>query len=154
MSFAFFGAEEWHLAGSRAFVAELGKEALAKIPFVLNIDGIGRGSLLDVGVGPEWFEWAVLDAITRHLDDGPVRAETTFPPLLGSDHAPFYEAGVPAAHLTFNDWPLLHRPEDLPTSESVHNIGLVIDLAQALIHALSAALADPPHETKSSAIAS
>lgn len=144
VTFAFFGGEEWHLAGSRTFVASLSKNGLPPISMALNIDGIGRGDLLEVGVGPEWLEWAVFRALQAQLADTGLRVQTTFPPLPASDHAAFYDAGIPAAHLTINDWPLLHRPDDRPDPASARNMGIVADLAEALVRELPASLPPEP----------
>lgn len=129
----FFSGEEWHLAGSRAFVEDLNPKELARVAFVLNVDGIGRGRLLEVSVGPESFEWNVKRLVDSHGRRNGIRCVTRFPPLPGSDHAPFYEAGIPAAHLTFNDWQILHRFDDTPNDGSAENIVYVIDLVLHLL---------------------
>jgi hypothetical protein len=136
VEFAFFGGEEWHLAGSRAFVRDRDESGLDAVDFVLNIDGLGRGNFLEVSAGPEAFEWEVRQAIRAFRSPRRLRIESTFPPLISSDHSPFYQAGLPVAHLTFNDWPLLHRAEDLPTTGSVENIAHVVELVEQLVRTL------------------
>lgn len=144
----FFAAEEWHLAGSRSLVEGLNETERANIEYVLNLDGLGRGSLLEVSVGPESFE----DELTRQIRDFAedtrpnLRVVPRFPPLMGTDHAPFYAAGIASAHLTFNDWELLHRPEDVPRRECAQNMEWIALLIDQLVRVLSPWESPPLHD--------
>jgi hypothetical protein len=131
----FFTAEEWHLAGSRAYVAAATDSELAAVDLVLNIDGLGRGNHLEVSVGPEPLERELLRAVTAYAGETsrPLQLTSRFPPLVGTDHAPFYAAGVPAAHLTFNDMQRLHQPNDLPNGGIGANIAWTVPLVQRLV---------------------
>ncbi len=137
----FFTAEEWHLAGSRSYVAAATEQQLASIDLVLNIDGLGRGNHLEVSVGPESLEHPLLTSIRSYADSTrrPLQTTSRFPPLIGSDHAPFHAVGVPAVHLTFNDMPRLHQPNDLPNQGIASNISWTVPLVQSLVADL-----DPP----------
>jgi len=142
----FFAAEEWHLAGSRAFVSSLSAAERSGIDFVLNLDGLGRGDLLECSVGPEEFEYAVGAALRNFGTNRKLTVASRFPPLMGTDHAPFYAAGIPSAHLTFNDWHLLHRPEDLPTRGSASNIAWTVSAVEHLIDVLERPGRAPLHD--------
>lgn len=133
VEFVFFSGEEWHLAGSQAFVRDQNHAEMDGIAFVINIDGLGRGDFLELSVGPEAFEWEVRRAIKTFPHERKLRLESTFPPLVSSDHAPFYQAGIPVMHLTFNDWPLLHHRDDLPNEGSVANIVYTMGLVEHLV---------------------
>jgi Peptidase family M28 len=131
----FFTAEEWHLAGSRSYVASRTEQDLASVDLVLNIDGLGRGDHLEVSVGPESLEHPLLASIRCYADSTgrPLELTSRFPPLVGTDHAPFHAAGVPAAHLTFNDLHRLHQPTDLPNQGIAANIAWTVPLMQRLV---------------------
>lgn len=135
----FFTAEEWHLTGSQAFVRECPPAELEQIRYVLNIDGLGRGDLMEGSIGPELFEWTVHRAVKTYaeIQGRQLKVETRFPPMMGTDHAPFYEVGIPSAHLTFNDWPLLHHRDDVPNRESAANIAFTVGLLSYLIETLA-----------------
>lgn len=143
----FFAAEEWHLAGSRALVRSLGEAERSHIDFVLNIDGLGRGDFLECSVGPETFEHDLTSQIRRfHSGRTSLEVSSRFPPLMGTDHAAFYAAGIPSAHITFNDWRILHRPEDIPNRESARNIAWTIALVEHLEEVLDRPERAPYHD--------
>lgn len=134
----FFTAEEWHLAGSRSFIESASQSALDSIDFALNIDGLGRGNMLEVFAGPERFEQELTEEIrtfAAHSRDN-LRVVSRFPPTMGTDHASFYAAGVPSAHLTFNDLNRLHQPDDLPNDGIAANIAWTVPLVQQLVDVL------------------
>jgi Zn-dependent M28 family amino/carboxypeptidase len=130
-----FTAEEWHLAGSREFVSRLTDEERDSIDFVLNLDGLGRGDLLEVFAGPETFERDLLAVVARETGAtrAGLRVRSRFPPTCGTDHASFYAAGIPAAHLTFNDLHRLHQPDDTPNEGIARNIVWTVGLVERLI---------------------
>jgi hypothetical protein len=131
----FFTGEEWHLSGSRAYVAIATPEELDRIDFVWNIDGIGSGDLLEAFAGPETFEAAFVAAIKEFADrDRPnLRLISRFPPTIGTDDAAFYDVGVPTGFLTFNNLNKLHQPNDLPTRGIARNVAWTIPLVHELI---------------------
>jgi hypothetical protein len=132
---AFFTAEEWHLAGSRSYVSGATEQDLRAVDLVLNIDGLGRGNHLEVSVGPESLEHPLLTSIQSYANSTrpSLKLTSRFPPLVGTDHAPFYAAGIPAAHLTFNDTQRLHQPNDLPNHGIARNIAWTVPLVQRLV---------------------
>jgi Zn-dependent M28 family amino/carboxypeptidase len=130
----FFGAEEWNLAGSRAYVSALvDKGGLGEIDCVLVLDGFGRGSVLDVWVGPEAFEWEIARACASYASGRSVSIRFTSPPLPGSDHVPFWEEGTPAAMLTFNDQDVIHSSSDVPNEGSLANMVYAVGLVEYLV---------------------
>lgn len=136
VEFVLFGGEEWHLAGSRSYVSSHLSE-LGRVAAALCFDGIGRGDNCEVWCGPEPFELTLLGAIERFESNRPearVHFLSKCPPPPGSDHASFYEAGLNAAEITFNDLELLHRPEDVPNESSRRNIDYMVDLGVFLIN--------------------
>ena len=131
----FFTAEEWHLGGSRHFVAKAAPDYLAELDFVLNIDGLGDGDLIELAGGPEPFEQklyaAVVENVLRTRPGTAVR--TRFPATKGTDDASFAARGVPTGFLTFNNWHKLHQPDDLPTPGIARNIAWCVPLAKELL---------------------
>ncbi len=135
-----FGAEELDLGGSRAYVRQRRVEnSLAKLFAVLNLDGLGRGNTLDIWAGPEsfaQFAWDCASDAIRNWPHNQSSAGSTstlstnvppdlaliYPPPPGSDHAAFYEAGIPAIMLTFNDQPILHQAVDTYDSRMLTNM--------------------------------
>lgn len=129
---AWFGAEEWLLAGSKAYVK--GQSASGVLPeLMINIDGVGRNNTLEAWYGPD----ALLPELRRTVE--PIAAkqgfETTykFPPPPGSDHAPFYDVGCAVCMLTFNDLEILHRPEDEVDENNLSNMLRMLDLVGGLL---------------------
>jgi hypothetical protein len=122
-----FGGEEWNLAGSRAYVRDR-KDQVDRMQFVVNVDGMGRGNLLEVWVGPEALEIAVRDWLQAFGDAGRVHTLFRLPPPAGSDHTPFFEAGVPAVMFTFNDLEILHSRQDVYDPVCLPNMAYVAGL--------------------------
>lgn len=127
-----FGAEEWLLRGSHAYVETLEQEK--RLPdFMLNLDGMGRGDTLEVWYGPDrWLPRLdrILEPIARELG---IDLKYIFPAPPGSDHAPFYDRGIPVCMLTFNDGEILHRPEDVIEDSKLNNMRRAVKMASALI---------------------
>ena len=100
-------AEELHLAGARAFVAELARQGrLQNIDACLNLDGTGRGEALEAWVGPEKLAERLYPIVGNDV-------RFVFPPPPSGDHYAFWERGIPSVMLTFNDPEILHRPDDV-----------------------------------------
>lgn len=124
----FTSGEEQHLAGSRAFVKELDAAGkLSNVSFCLNLDGTGRGRVLEAWVGPG----ALAERIHPALRAEEVRFISPPPP--SGDHFAFWERGIPAVMLTYNDPEILHRPEDVPDPRKARNAKRMIELAANVI---------------------
>ncbi|WP_159500606.1 M20/M25/M40 family metallo-hydrolase [Microbacterium sp. 18062] len=143
----FFTAEEWHLGGSRHYVAQAdaadalapgSPDGIADLDFVLNIDGLGRGSFLEAFASPETFDTALHESIVEHAAASrpDLTVVSRFPPTTGTDDASFYRAGVPSAFLTFNDLHRLHQPDDLPNEGIAGNVAWTVGLARRLVDTL------------------
>jgi hypothetical protein len=140
-----FGAEELDLGGSRAYVEQRqSAKTLDGVCAALNLDGFGRGDLLEIWAGPEtaaqlaWDctqralkHWQMVKAGEEPLD--PPQISLTTPPPPGSDHAPFYETGIPVIMLTFNDQEIIHRAVDLYDTRMLKNMARGGRIALSLI---------------------
>jgi hypothetical protein len=58
------------------------------------------------------------------------------PPLPGSDHLPFWQAGVPATAITYHPYPEYHTPEDTLALVDEQRLEDAVDLAERLVSAL------------------
>ncbi|TFD70484.1 M28 family metallopeptidase [Cryobacterium sp. Hb1] len=134
----FFTGEEWHLSGSRAYVAQAHQTALDDVGYVINIDGLGRGKFLESFGAPERFEVAFSGTIRRYIEStrGGLDVISRFPPPMGTDDAAFYAVGVPSGFMTFNDFNRLHQPEDVPNHEIAANIVWTVGLVDHLVRNL------------------
>lgn len=134
----FFTAEEWHLSGSRAYVQQASQQHLDNIGYVLNIDGLGRGTFIESFAAPERFEVAFSHAIRDYIEltRPGLGVVSRFPPPAGTDDAAFYAAGVPSGFMTFNDLDRLHQPEDIPNHEIAANIAWTTKLVRSLVDTL------------------
>ena len=108
--FVLFGAEELGLIGSRHYVSSLDEAARRRIKAMLNFDMVGVGDEAWLLIGsPELQERMVRLA-------GQLGIETQSGRLgggMGSDHASFMAAEIPALMFhRYND-PLLHTPQDV-----------------------------------------
>ncbi len=131
----FFTAEEWHLGGSRHYVATASQTDLDAIDYAFNIDGLGRGSFIETFGAPEAFGTRFHEMLLRYTQQTRPELITRarFPPTTGTDDASFYRAGVPSLYLTFNDLHRLHQPDDLPDERIARNIVWTTGLVQHVI---------------------
>jgi hypothetical protein len=135
----FFTAEEWHLGGSRHYVASLDAAERDQIDFVLNLDGLGRGDILEAFAGPEAFGVTFHDAVLAHAaaTGRSLRLLSRFPPTKGTDDASFHAAGIPSAFVTFNDLIRLHQPDDQPNEGIAANVAWTVPLARIVAESTS-----------------
>lgn len=122
ITIAFTDAEECRLAGG-IHLAEGYRRG--DLDYMLNVDGIGRGNEMEIWSGPADFERQVMEIL---LEDPALPLQCyRNPPPPGSDHAPFYDQGIPCAMLTFNDQGIIHTPMDryndrlIPNMEKMFN---------------------------------
>jgi aminopeptidase YwaD len=134
--FVLFGAEEVGLFGSVRFVESLTPAEEKTLEGMLNFDM--------VGVGTQWFfsgsarmtDLAAVEADERGLD-----YIVDSSPSIGSDHASFTNAGVPAVffHSLFEvvaDDPHYHTAEDLAEHVQPTRMAEIADLGLAVIDTL------------------
>ena len=136
--FVAFSAEELGLIGSRKYV----KEPLVPIDksiAMLNLDMVGRlrnDRLTVYGTGSSKTWSPLLDAFAPRQGLTIVGKPSGYGP---SDHASFYEAGVPVLHFFTGFHPQYHRPEDDVEHLNVEGMrriaGLVADLVTTLAQA-------------------
>ena len=138
--FVLFGSEEVGLIGSARFVDSLTAAQKTKLEGVLNLDMVGTGS--------QWFLAgpAELSNLAKKLADErglKSRASTDSPEQLGSDHASFLNAGIPAIFihrytLTLADDPHYHTSEDKAEYVQATPLADIGEVALAMIQALLA----------------
>jgi len=131
----FFTAEEWHLGGSRHHVEEATRAELDRLDYVLNVDGLGRGSFLEAFASPESFSTSFRDAVLSYAAETRPDLELTtrFPPTSGTDDASFHRVGVPSAFVTFNDLHRLHQPDDEPNEGIAANVSWAVGLVERVV---------------------
>lgn len=122
--------EEFDLRGARARCAKDQEKTAA----VINLDGVGRENILEVWSGPESFE----RKIRTYLDKSSEEFTPVYicPPPPGSDHAPYFEKGIPVCMLTFNDQGILHTPEDVYEESKLANMSKIVRLTLGLMEHL------------------
>ncbi|TAJ17760.1 MAG: M28 family peptidase [Dehalococcoidia bacterium] len=101
-----FGAEEYGLWGSQAYIKQHG---VAGIRFVLNFDMVAKVSGAQV-VGDPALQEKILSMLKQAGKAGFRPGQ--FPPFATSDHASFVSAGVPAVTFYAGDDPQIHQPGD------------------------------------------
>lgn len=123
--------EEFNLVGSRKRCEKTKEE---DIRFVLNIDGVGREKILEVWSGPESME----RRIRKILDQSREEFNSIYkcPPPPGSDHAPYFTAGIPVCMLTFNDQGILHSPKDIFRESLIENMEVMVRISLDLLEQL------------------
>lgn len=117
----FFGAEEFSLAGSQAYVERLSEKELEDIGFMINLDGFGRGNQLECWVGADWVEEGLWKKL-NHSDRLFSQWKMISPPPPGSDHTPFYLKDIPVAMFTVNDQDIIHTSRDIPNEKMLNNM--------------------------------
>ncbi|MFQ5655688.1 MAG: M20/M25/M40 family metallo-hydrolase, partial [Planctomycetota bacterium] len=111
--FAAFSGEEWELRGSRHYVAQMEAWPAAEAMAMINLDTVGRLegraiTVLGAGSAREWPHITMGIRFTTGVESTAVEDD-----LLGaSDQRSFFDAGVPAIHLTSGANPDYHRPSD------------------------------------------
>lgn len=108
----FFGAEEWGLRGSRAFVAQAPK---GSVTAMLNADTVGRRGVdgvcvVGITVHPALGRVVAAAVEQCHLDLGREIDQRAY--AHGSDHWPFHQAGVPAVDLWSGDYLVMDTRAD------------------------------------------
>jgi hypothetical protein len=129
-----FDAEEWDLAGSRAFVLQPPVPASA-IVFMLNLDMVGRlrgrDLLIDVSVA-DLPTRALADSVARAV--GVAASRTSFTEGR-SDHASFTALNVPALSLTSGFHSDYHRVTDVASRIDLPGLARIVDVAEGIVRA-------------------
>ena len=104
---------------------------ISDVDYLINVDGAGRGDVLEVWCGYEPFERELIE----YLQEDEIFLQKVYknPPPPGSDHVPFYERGIDCCELTVNDQDLLHMPEDDYQEEVLENMKRLLPLVLKVI---------------------
>ncbi len=130
-----FGAEEIGLFGSRHHVDAMSDAEIADIRAMLNFDAFGSGSRLVVSG-----DGALLDAAAYIGAELGIDMDAGGEDLsrVGSDHAPFHAAGVPALFVISNDITRINSPADRIQHIAPELLGDAAALSIALLDWLAA----------------
>ena len=104
----FFGVEEIGLFGSKHYVDELSEEERDEIIAMLNFDAMGKGNASVVGsegIVDRTIEYAASNGIDLNRSNESAG--------LGSDHASFINADIPALFFFGDDFSIINSPEDV-----------------------------------------
>jgi len=134
--FVLFGAEEIGLIGSAHFVESLTPVEEETLEAMLNFDMVGVGIQWLFAGSPSMTDLAAAEAEERDLE---YIVESSLP--IGSDHASFINAGIPAVffHSLFvvvSDDPHYHTAEDRAEHVQSTRMAEVAELGLAVIDAL------------------
>ncbi len=105
--FVLFGAEEFGLFGSAAFVEGLAEGEVNGMRAMLNLDVVGTAAALTLIGDEDLIELARIEA----QEVGVAAAAGQVPAGAGSDHFSFQEAGIPVIFFYRHD-PLIHSQQD------------------------------------------
>lgn len=128
-----FGAEEYGLWGSQAYVKQHGT---AGVRFLLNFDMVGKATDPQI-VGEAGLQEKVLGLLKQGGKTG-FRAGQ-FPPFASSDHVSFSSAGIPAVTFHSGDDPLIHDPRDTVENVDRASVETMLAAAELAINGLAAA---------------
>lgn len=146
--FAGFSGEELGLVGSKRYVREP-VVPLNKTVAMLNLDMVGRlreGKLTIYGgeTSPIWPK--LLDDSLAAKDFSISRRAGGFGP---SDHASFYEKGIPVLHFFTGFHPQYHRPGDDAELLNIEGMRQITNLVVELVVALADPEMQPSHRAQS-----
>lgn len=105
--FVLFGAEEFGLFGSAAFVERLADDEVNGMRAMLNLDVVGTEAALTLIGDEDMIELARIEA----QEAGVAATAGEVPAGAGSDHFSFQEAGIPVVFFYRHD-PLIHSQQD------------------------------------------
>jgi hypothetical protein len=136
---AFFGAEEWGLAGSRRFAAER-PEGVPAVAAAMTLDAVGGAGIEEVDVVGVSVYPALAAAASRCLAGAglrPGRDIDKFAFAWGSDHYALHRAGIPAIDLFSMEYRAMHTPEDAPSTVDPEKTARIARAAAAWALSLS-----------------
>lgn len=130
----FFGAEEFALAGSNAYVERLSKKELEDVALMINLDGFGRGKELECWVGTEWLEQTIWKQLIEEQQNLFSQWKMVSPPPPGSDHTPFFNKDVPVVMFTVNDQEIIHSNRDIPDESMLNNMIKILEFLKIILN--------------------
>ncbi len=125
-----FGAEEYGLWGSQAYIRAHGTQGMK---FLLNFDMVGKVTGAEI-VGDGSLQERILTLLKQAGKTG-FRAGQ-FPPFASSDHASFTSAGVPAVTFYSGNDDVIHQPGDTPANVDRASIETMLAAAELAIAGL------------------
>lgn len=129
----FFGGEEFALAGSSAYVDSLSEKEREEVALMINLDGFGRGDILECWVSGERLEQNLWQMLMEEKELLFSRWKMVSPPPPGSDHTPFFNIGIPVVMFTVNDQEIIHTNRDLPEESMFRNMVKILQFLQILL---------------------
>jgi Zn-dependent M28 family amino/carboxypeptidase len=128
-----FGAEEWGLRGSKAFLERWPKDQ--PIVAMIQADTVGRRGIPDVSVVGVSKYPLLAQVVSAALEQanlvvGKDIDQHAF--AYGSDHWSFHEAGIPAVDLWSGDYAVMHTENDIAEgvdASKVSHIGRALAMA-------------------------
>jgi len=133
----FFCAEEWALAGSARYLADMDPIERARIKFNINLDTVAGDMALTAMIS----DFPALDAVVQDAGRAVgVNVQTWLPLMPNSDHANFARHGIPALRLTAGFGKPESRVNNILSAGDVPSIIAEEELRQAV--AVACALAD------------
>lgn len=132
-----FCAEEWALAGSARYLADLDPAERARIKFDINLDTVAGDMSLTAMISD--FP-ALAPVVAQAATDAGVSVDTWLPLMPNSDHANFARHGIPALRLTAGFGKPDSRVNNILSAGDVPGIITEPEMQQAL--AVTCALAD------------
>jgi Iap family predicted aminopeptidase len=136
--FIAFAAEEWWLYGSHYFVKEaVSRDEIGSYKAVVNCDPLGPGDRLECWVGPESLR-KLADEVQHTLGTVEHYPMQWRDPVDGSDHYPFWLAGVPACFPIFMPHtPEYHQPTDTIDLVQLPKLEIIMDVVEAIARRLA-----------------
>lgn len=133
LEFVVFGGEELGFWGSSSYVQAF-NDSLERVKAIVNLDTFGSNrSKVEIGASQDLFDLCRTVAEKRKITVDCWNV----PPRAASDQQPFVEKGIPAVWLAnCGGDQRYHTPLDVPAEMSPENIGVVADLAYALVEEL------------------
>lgn len=132
--FVLFGAEEFGLFGSKAYVESLSSDELNGLRGMVNLDVVGNANSLELLGDDDLIDVARLAAEGLGVDATVI----TLPPNKGSDHLSFQRAGVHVVML-YRENDLIHTPQDAIDRIVAASLAETVTVAVATLDALAAA---------------
>lgn len=140
LEFVAFAGEEWWSFGARYFVMELQRrETSPPVRAMLNCDPLSDGDTLEL--------WAAPDRLVGRVDQivQDTGLDNRFPilyrePSSGSDHYPFWLAGIPVVYPVFTPTPAHYRqPTDMPETVDHERLEAIVDFLDRVLLSLDRA---------------
>ncbi len=138
VEFVSFGAEEWWLFGSHYFVGEaVSHDQIERYKGMVNCDPLGPGDRLECWVGPDQLR-EVVNEVQHRLGTVERYPMDWRPPVDGSDHYPFWLAGVASCFPIFMPHTHeYHQPTDTVDRVQLPKLEIIADIVEGVVRAIA-----------------